>query len=85
MTFNIASGTEISMRELARMIVEITGGHPEIIYNPRNTGGLARLCGDITLAREKLGYQPRIALPEGLKLTMEYELEPRPTDQKDEE
>jgi len=39
MTFNIASGTEISMRELARMIVEITGGHPEIIYNPRNTGG----------------------------------------------
>ncbi|MEN6572647.1 MAG: NAD-dependent epimerase/dehydratase family protein [Anaerolineaceae bacterium] len=84
MTINIASGTEISMRELARLTVEVTGGHPEIIYNPRNAGGLARLCGDITLAREKLGYQPRTGLPEGLKLTMEYELNPRALDQKEE-
>lgn len=77
MTINVASGTETSMRDLARMVIEVTGGHPEVIYNPRNSGGLARLVGDIRLAREKLGYQPRISLMDGLRMTMEYELEPK--------
>ena len=75
MTINVASGSEISMRDLARLAVEVTGGHPEIIYNPHNAGGLARLCGDITLAREKLRYQPRTSLADGLRRIVELELE----------
>jgi nucleoside-diphosphate-sugar epimerase len=75
MTINVASGTETSMRDLARLILEVTEGHPEIIYNPRNNGGLARLCGDISLAREKLGYQPRTTLVDGLRRIVETELE----------
>jgi len=65
MTINVASGTETSMRDLARMVIEVTGGHPEVIYNPRNSGGLTRLVGDIHLAHERLGYQPRIPLMDG--------------------
>ena len=84
MTINVGSGTEIGMRELARLIIDVTGGHPEVIYNPRNSGGLARLWGDISLAREMLGYQPRTSLTDGLKLTMEYELEPKTFDHKEE-
>jgi UDP-glucose 4-epimerase len=68
-TINIGSGESTSVRDLARMVTEITGGSPEIIYNPRNRVGPAQLCADIALARQKLNYKPRVALEEGLQLT----------------
>ncbi len=77
---NIGSGAETSIREVARIAVEITGGHPEFVYNPRNSGGLSRLSGDITLAREKLGYEPKTSLIEGMRITMEKDLMPKSVD-----
>ena len=76
LTINVGSGTEVSIKELARLATEVTGGHPEIVYNPRNEGGLSRLCADLTLAREKLGYEPKTSLLEGLKTTLEREIMP---------
>jgi UDP-glucose 4-epimerase len=74
MTINVGSGTEMSIRDLSKLAIEITGGHPELVYNPRNEGGLSRLCADITLAREKLGYDPKVSLAEGLKLTFDQDI-----------
>jgi UDP-glucose 4-epimerase len=68
---NVGSGTETSVRELVRLVLEITGSKPEIIPNPRTDPGVSRMCADLTLARQKLGYQPRISLSEGLRLTIE--------------
>lgn len=76
LTINVGSGSEVSVRDLAKMVAEVTGGNPEIVYNPRNEGGLSRLCADITLAQEKLGYQPKTSLLEGLKTTLEREIMP---------
>jgi UDP-glucose 4-epimerase len=76
LTINVGSGSEVSVRELARMVAEVTGGKPEVVYNPRNEGGLSRLCADLTLAREKLNYEPKTALLEGLKTTLEREIMP---------
>jgi UDP-glucose 4-epimerase len=76
LTINVGSGTEVSVRELARLAAEVTGGHPEVVYNPRNEGGLSRLRADLTLAREKLGYEPKTSLIEGLKTTLEREIMP---------
>lgn len=70
-TINIGSGREVSVRELVRQVLDVTGGRPQVVYNPHNDGGPARLCADITLAREKLGYQPLIPLEIGLRLTLE--------------
>ncbi len=72
---NVGSGQETSVRELARLAVEITGGNPEIVYNTRNEGGLSRLCADLSLARRLLNYQPTIALETGLRRT--FERDPR--------
>lgn len=72
---NVGSGQETSVRELARLAVEITGGNPEIVYNTRNEGGLSRLCADISLARKLLNYQPTISLESGLRHT--FERDPR--------
>ncbi|KPL83867.1 epimerase [Thermanaerothrix daxensis] len=68
---NVGSGRETSVRELVRLVLEVTGTQPEVVYNPRADGGPPRMCADIHLAAEKLGYRPRISLEEGLRLTLE--------------
>lgn len=73
-TINIGSGAETSISELVHEVLEVTGGTPEVVTNPRNEGGLSRLCADITLAHEKLGYEPMTPLADGLKRTLEYDL-----------
>ena len=68
---NIGSGTETSIRDLAKVVIDITGGDPEEVYNPRISGGVSRMCADITLAKEKLDYIPMIPLVMGVRLTLE--------------
>ncbi len=67
---NIGSGTETSVRELVSLVMKITGSKAEVIYNPRTDPGVSRMCADLTLAREKLGYRPRFSLAEGLHFTL---------------
>ena len=68
---NIGSGRETSIIDLAHKVIEITGGHPETVYNRRGEGGVSRMCADLTLAEKKLGYQPLIPLEMGLHLTLD--------------
>jgi len=68
---NIGSGSQTSVRELVRLMLETARSQVEVMYNPRNDPGVSRLCADISLAREKLGYQPSISLADGLRLTRE--------------
>jgi UDP-glucose 4-epimerase len=68
---NVGSGTETSVRDLAKMVIDVTGGHPEEVYNPRVSGGVSRMCADISLAKEKLNYVPLIDLEMGIRMTFE--------------
>lgn len=68
---NIGSGKETSVRDLVRLIMETTGVKVETIVTGKADGGVSRMCADISLAREKLGYQPHFSLNEGLRLTLE--------------
>ncbi len=68
---NIGSGEETSVRTLVRLVQELASSQAEVIYNPRSNAGVSRMCADLTLAREKLGYTPRLRLEEGLRLTLE--------------
>lgn len=68
---NIGSGTETTIRDLVRLVMEVSAIKADAIYNPRSAPGVSRMCADISLAREKLGYQPRITLTQGLRLTLE--------------
>jgi UDP-glucose 4-epimerase len=68
---NVGSGTETSVKDLARLVIEITGGKPEEVFNPRVSGGVSRMCADISLAKEKLNYLPLIPLEKGIRLTIE--------------
>jgi UDP-glucose 4-epimerase len=71
---NVGSGTETSVKELVRLVVEMTGSKAEVIYNPRTLPGVSRMRADLTFVYDKLGYQPRISLPEGLRLTLDRDM-----------
>ena len=68
---NVGSGTETSVKDLAREVIEITGGKPEEVYNPRVGAGVSRMCADIKKAKKALNYIPLIPLEMGLRLTLE--------------
>ncbi|OGO26287.1 MAG: epimerase [Chloroflexi bacterium RBG_16_52_11] len=68
---NVGCGSETSVRELIRIIIDMTGSKAEVIYNPRTEAGVSRMCADLSLARELLSFQPRVSLSEGLRLTLE--------------
>lgn len=68
---NVGGGNEIRLRDLAQMMLDITGSDAEIIYTPRNDPGVSRMCADLTLAKKSLGFEPRTSLEDGLKRTLE--------------
>jgi UDP-glucose 4-epimerase len=68
---NIGSGQETSVRDLIRLIIDVTGVRVEALTNPRTDPGVSRMCADLRSAHERLGYQPRISLEKGLRLTLE--------------
>ena len=70
MVINIGSGKETSVSELIKSVQEVTGSSAEVIYNAKTSGGVSRLCADLTLASQKLNYHPSIGLQEGLRLTL---------------
>jgi len=65
--FNIGSGVEVSINELARQVGEVTGRPLHILHSSGDSGGVSRLVADVRLAREKLGFRPRVSLEDGLR------------------
>ena len=70
---NVGSGVETSVSGLVKLVLEVTRKSPEVIYNAQHEGGPSRMCADISLAKQKLGYQPKMSLKNGLKRTIELD------------
>jgi UDP-glucose 4-epimerase len=68
---NLGSGRETSVRELVRTVLDVTGSEAEVIYNSKTSGGVSRMCADLTLAGQKLNFKPSISLVDGLRLTLQ--------------
>ncbi len=67
---NVGSGTETSINDLVRQIETITGLEAHVLRVPSEDSGVSRMCADLTLARELLGWSPRVFLAEGLHRTL---------------
>jgi UDP-N-acetylglucosamine/UDP-N-acetyl-alpha-D-glucosaminouronate 4-epimerase len=68
---NIATGEPRSVNELADTIGEVLGKPVEKEYLPERTGDVRDSWADVAAARRLLGWEPRVALEEGLRLTAE--------------
>lgn len=71
LVINVGSGRETAVRDLVRMALDLTNSTAEVIYNTKTTGGVSRMCADLTVAERKLNYRPSISLTDGLRLTLQ--------------
>ncbi len=69
---NIGNPVEFTMRELAELVVQITGSKSTIAFRPLPQDDPKQRRPDIAQAREKLGWEPKVALADGLKETVDY-------------
>lgn len=69
---NIGNPREMTILEFARTISELTGGGATIDFKPLPEDDPKVRQPDISLARQVLGWEPKVSLEEGLRLTQEY-------------
>jgi nucleoside-diphosphate-sugar epimerase len=71
-TFNIATNGRISLNELLQTLKRITHSTVEPVYGERRSGDVRDSQADISKAGRLLGYQPTVALEEGLRRTVAW-------------
>jgi dTDP-glucose 4,6-dehydratase len=68
---NIGNPNEFTLLELAEAVIEVTGSRSEIVHEALPTDDPQVRQPDISLAREKLGWEPSVELRDGLSRTLE--------------
>jgi len=69
---NIGSDRLVTINELARMIIAVSGKDITPLYDLEKPQGVRGRNADLTLAKETLGWEPKITLEEGIKRTYEW-------------
>ena len=69
---NLGNPGEFTMLELAETVIKLIGSKSELRFEPLPEDDPKQRQPDITLAREKLGWEPSVPLEEGLKPTIKY-------------
>lgn len=67
---NVGSGVETSSNSLIRAIETATGKTISPLYSSARDGGVSRMCADISLAKAKLGFTPKMSLLDGIRQTL---------------
>ncbi len=69
---NLGNPTEFSIHELAQIIIELTGAKSRIVYQPLPEDDPQRRQPEISLAKQRLGWEPVVPLRAGLETTIEW-------------
>jgi UDP-glucuronate decarboxylase len=69
---NLGNPGEFTILELAKLVIELTGSRSKIVYKPLPVDDPTRRQPDISLARKRLGWEPRTPLDEGLEKTIAW-------------
>ena len=69
---NIGNPHEHTILEFAEKIIAMTDSKSRVSFKPLPQDDPKQRQPDITLAQEKLGWNPRVSIDEGLRLTIEY-------------
>lgn len=70
--FNMGNPVEFTIKELAESVLKKVGGNSKLIFKPLPQDDPKQRQPDITLAREKLGWEPKVKLEQGLEKTISY-------------
>ena len=69
---NIGNPNEFTILECAQLVLKVTGSKSQIRYEPLPPDDPKQRCPDITKARQLLGWEPRVDLETGLRLSLDY-------------
>ncbi len=69
---NVGNDGEYTVLELANMIIKLANSNSKIVFKPLPSDDPIRRKPDLSLAKEKLGYEPKIDIHDGLTKTIEY-------------
>lgn len=69
---NLGNPGEFTVKELAQQIIALTGSTSELMFKDLPTDDPLQRCPDITQARDVLGWEPQVALQDGLETTIAY-------------
>lgn len=70
---NFGSGKDVSILDLAKLIIKLSKSKSQIIHGPPRTSEVQRLLCNYSKANRLFGWRPKISLAEGLKKNIEYE------------
>jgi len=75
-TTNVGSGSEVSIKELAERVISLTGRKVEIVFDASrlrpSRSEVDRLLADNSKVKSLVGWEPKVSLDEGLKLTIDW-------------
>ena len=69
---NLGNQQEVTVLELAERILALTGSRSRLVRKPMPIDDPTRRCPDISLARQQLGWEPKVPLDEGLRRTIDW-------------
>lgn len=69
---NLGNPRELTIKEIAEMIISLTGSRSKLVYKPLPKDDPTRRKPDISLAKKMLSWEPQVMLEDGLKSTIEY-------------
>ena len=69
---NVGNPGEFTILELAEKVIKLTGSTSQLVYHPLPDDDPMQRQPDISLAKEKLGWEPKVPLEEGLEKTIAY-------------
>ncbi len=69
---NLGNPVEFTMKQLAETVIELTGSASKLVYKPLPADDPSQRQPDISLARQKLEWEPKVQLREGLLKTIAY-------------
>ena len=69
---NVGNPQEFTIRQLAEQVIDLTGSKSKLVYKPLPSDDPRQRQPDISLAKEKLGWSPKVPLGEGLQRTVKY-------------
>jgi UDP-glucuronate decarboxylase len=69
---NLGNPVEFTINELAEMVIRLTDSKSKLVFKPLPTDDPTQRQPDITLAKKTMGWEPKVALEDGLKETISY-------------
>jgi UDP-glucuronate 4-epimerase len=65
-TYNLGGSQTTTLRELVELISAAVGVTPQIMWQPEQPGDMKRTLSDLTHVTRELGYQPKVAITDGI-------------------